>query len=373
MRWLLLGGAWLPVSIALQQAAPARPRRTLVPGSSEGAWRGSHARPRTSPLRAVDDDFADKAAYNPGAELVAPKETSATEGPQDRAQRRAAEYLANPRFEVFSALITLLSCAAFAIDTLSDLPDIIGETAPLQEGFASVFFLVEYLARFYSRGFDPRFPLEALNVVDLVSFLPLLVNDNSYSFLRLLRVLRLQRLLTDVETFAEVREALGLSSTFDRSRVEVTLQLARVFSSLFTLLFVASGLIYAAESGANAQISDFFDALYFGLTTLTTVGFGDITPVTPAGRFIVSASTILGIAIVPLQLTGLAETILKDTRSREAQQKPPRAFRVDRLSRRCEVCSEKAHRRDAGYCWRCGTELSELSGADAEGASAAQN
>ena len=52
----------------------------------------------------------------------------------------------------------------------------------------------------------------------------------------------------------------------------------------------ASGLIYAAESGSNAQISDFFDALYFGLTTLTTVGFGDITPVTPVGRLIVSAS-----------------------------------------------------------------------------------
>ena len=76
--------------------------------------------------------------------------------------------------------------------------------------------------------------------MDFVSFLPLFVSSqaDSYSFLRLLRVLRLQRLLTDVETFAEVREALGLSSTFDRSRVEMTLQLARVFSSLFTLLFV---------------------------------------------------------------------------------------------------------------------------------------
>ena len=73
----------------------------------------------------------------------------------------------------------------------------------------------------------------------------------------------------------------------------------------------ASGLIYAAESGSNAQISDFFDALYFGLTTLTTVGFGDITPVTPVGRLIVSASTVVGIALVPLQLTGLAETLLK--------------------------------------------------------------
>ena len=62
--------------------------------------------------------------------------------------------------------------------------------------------------------------------------------DNPTHWLISTQVLRLQRLLTDVETFAEVREALGLSSTFDRSRVEVTLQLARVFSSLFTLLFV---------------------------------------------------------------------------------------------------------------------------------------
>ena len=201
------------------------------------------------------------------------------------------------------------------------------------------------------------------------------------------------------ETFA----ALGLSSTFDRSRVEVTLQLARVFSSLFTLLFVVrisasltitsktddenhagtspsgrfapsttraethtywnyrprshlcvfyapcatsvcrshsstrrQGLIYAAESGSNTQITDFFDALYFGLTTLTTVGFGDITPVTPVGRLIVSASTVVGIALVPLQLTGLAETLLKETRAREAQQKKPMGYRVDRLARRCE-------------------------------------
>ena len=84
-----------------------------------------------------------------------------------------------------------------------------------------------------------------------MSFLPLFVSSSDYSFLRLLRVLRLQRLLTDVETFAEVREALGLSSTFDRSRVEVTLQLARVFSSLFTLLFVvrAPASFYSNREG----------------------------------------------------------------------------------------------------------------------------
>ena len=55
-----------------------------------------------------------------------------------------------------------------------------------------------------------RFPLEALNVVDFVSFLPLFVSSSDYSFLRLLRVLRLQRLLTDVETFAEVRLVVSI-------------------------------------------------------------------------------------------------------------------------------------------------------------------
>ncbi len=70
--------------------------------------------------------------------------------------RRAAEYLANPRFEVLSAAITLLSCAAYAFNTLNDLPETVATALPVLEKGASAFFLAEYLARFYSRGFDAR-------------------------------------------------------------------------------------------------------------------------------------------------------------------------------------------------------------------------
>ena len=70
--------------------------------------------------------------------------------------RRAAEYLANPRFEVLSAAITLLSCAAYAFNTLNDLPETVATALPALERAASAFFLAEYLARFYSRGFDAR-------------------------------------------------------------------------------------------------------------------------------------------------------------------------------------------------------------------------
>ena len=118
-----------------------------------------HARRRRVLLRAVDDEA--QTAYNPATEILdetkkkgflapAPSPTAAA------GARRAAEYLANPRFEVLSAAITLLSCAAYAFNTLNDLPDAVATALPILERAASAFFLAEYLARFYSRGFDAR-------------------------------------------------------------------------------------------------------------------------------------------------------------------------------------------------------------------------
>ena len=89
------------------------------------------------------------------------------------------------------------------------------------------------------------------------------------------------------------------------------LQLARILLSLFTLLSVSSGLIYTTEHGVNPEIPDYFSALYFGLTTLTTVGFGDITPVTPQGRLVVCASILAGVAVIPAQAASLLDAILE--------------------------------------------------------------
>ena len=63
----------------------------------------------------------------------------------------------------------------------------------------------------------------------------------------------------------------------------------------------------------NPAFSDFFAALYFGLTTLTTVGFGDIYPITPAGRGVVGLSILFGVTIIPVQLSNLANAIINDS------------------------------------------------------------
>ena len=88
-------------------------------------------------------------------------------------------------------------------------------------------------------------------------------------------MLRLQRVIVDPETFSTYMIALGFKATEIRP---YQLQLARVVLSVFTLLSVSTGLIYTTEHEVNPAIPDYFTALYFGLTTLTTVGFGDITP-----------------------------------------------------------------------------------------------
>eukprot|EP00978_Attheya_sp_CCMP212_P000509 scaffold1008_cov47-Attheya_sp.AAC.3 len=188
-----------------------------------------------------------------------------------------ANKLSKPWVEVVLGGLVLLSSFLVAISTLPQLPpDSVKLVNHLEDGIAWA-FAMEFMAR--------------------------LIN------LRLLRILRLQRVLVDMETFASFEIALGLQPTDVRP---YQLQLARVVLSVFTLLSVSTGLIYTAEHTANpTMFPDYFTALYFGLTTLTTVGFGDITPITWEGRLVVSGSILAGVAIIPAQAAALVEALLE--------------------------------------------------------------
>lgn len=163
------------------------------------------------------------------------------------------------------------------------------------------------------------------SIIDVVSFFPfLLLLVDKYAFganvdpfeitvlgtIRLLTVLRLQRSIKDLPTFMRFLGSLGV----DSSRVsQAQLEVARVFLSLVTLISISAGLIYEVENFVNPSIPDFFAASYFSVTTLFTVGFGDILPVTPEGRFITSVYILVSAAIIPFQLTRLGEAFLDKT------------------------------------------------------------
>ena len=126
------------------------------------------------------------------------------------------------------------------------------------------------------------------------------------------------------------------------------------FAIIFTLLFISTGLIYNAEHATNPQLPDYFTALYFGLTTLTTVGFGDITPITAEGRLVVSVSILAGIAIIPVQLSSLAEALFGDRRASTAGAADGAATAT---STPCAACGATGHPANAAFCYACGVSL----------------
>ncbi|WP_455448975.1 ion transporter [Natrinema thermotolerans] len=197
-------------------------------------------------------------------------------------------------------------------------------------------FVVEYVLRLY--GAKDRLA-EATNpytVVDLLAILPTLLvvllpgvgTVAGIGFLRVVRVvrvLRFYRFTQDAEFF------FGTVS-------DNALRALKLLLTVLVLLFVSAGLFYSAEQAANPDVATFGDAFYYVVVALSTVGFGDIVPITTAGRWITVASILAGIIVLPWQ----ASKIVREWSHRE---------KVDVT---CPNCGLSSHDRDASHCKACG-------------------
>eukprot|EP00929_Paragymnodinium_shiwhaense_P026080 TRINITY_DN15588_c0_g1_i2.p1 TRINITY_DN15588_c0_g1~~TRINITY_DN15588_c0_g1_i2.p1 ORF type:complete len:440 (+),score=67.41 TRINITY_DN15588_c0_g1_i2:236-1555(+) len=251
--------------------------------------------------------------------------------------------------------------------------------------------VVEYLLRWYSQNLRPAYLFEPNMVIDLLAFLPLLVSllpgdhnplfPTDLKFLRAIRILSLERFLNDrkflIQLLGNNVSALGLELTI-------------AFGNLFTLLVIFSGFFYVAEKADNPGVTNFFSAMYFMLVTVSTVGFGDIVPVTDVGHIVVAFAIVIGVGLFPLLLQRILESMQNGTatpvqpatkedmsqivRKLAEQQQSMDAIRKsleegdrDRVlaiegsptatAAACASCSTAGHRADAIFCYRCGARL----------------
>ena len=328
--------------------------------------------------------------------------------------------LNKPIVEVAAASAVLLSTFLVALNTLNNLSTEAYYAIDQTLFGLNIIFAFDFFVRWYAAGqFKLKYLTKPLALIDIfVVLIPLFLgsvmpmldemgllgdaqtlvamnfNDSSgLQVLLLLRVLRLKRVLTDINTFGRFEVALGLRPNDVRP---YQLQLARVLLSIFTLLSVASGLIYEAEHYVNPDIPDYFTALYFGLTTLTTVGYGDIVPMTFQGRLVVCGSILVGVAVLPAQAAKLVDAVMESQSESERFKivPPPRAGfgtllpsppkdeeasatdgmgpsgkpidvpqdegiieDVEVSNILCSQCGASYHRDDASFCWSCGSEL----------------
>lgn len=243
-----------------------------------------------------------------------------------------ADSVAGRVVELSIGLLILLACSLYVLEA-----ELVGteqaDWIPLLvtiENAITVVFLVEYLIRFWARGFSPRYLITPMALVDLIAILPLFLPAGQLHFVRVLRMFRVLRMLRLVQTrkffFGEVTED--------------HLMVMRIMFTIGCLVFLTGGLVYECEKDMpGTSFVNLHDSFYFALVTLTTVGFGDMTPQTFAGRAVTMLMILLGVLIIPWQLTDLARQVVRS------------GNKVDVM---CKHCGLKGHDPDASHCKSCG-------------------
>jgi voltage-gated potassium channel len=212
----------------------------------------------------------------------------------------------------------------------------------IAEWFFTILFTIEYLARIVSVQRPWRYVTSFFGIVDLLSVLPtylafFLPETHALIDVRILRLLRVFRIfkLTDyIEEYQMLAEALAAS----RRKILVFL------SAVLMVVLILGTLLYVVE-GPEHGFKDIPTSVYWAVTTITTVGFGDITPKTDVGRFIASVMMLIGWGTLAVP-TGIV-TAEMTARRLPAPARP----------RVCENCGVGGHADDARFCRLCAAPL----------------
>lgn len=230
-------------------------------------------------------------------------------------------------------LLNLLLCLLFVLDGY--FPEQ-ASLFRLIDSVVVVILIAEFLLRLFAAEKRTKYLVQWYTIIDIIAILPTVIGwfvpAGRMAFLTTLRVLRLFRVFRFLR-FLENEEF------FFGSVADYVLRIIRLLTSVGILLFVTAGLIYTVEAQTNPFINTFGDAFYFTVVTLTTVGFGDITPKTPLGKGVTTFMILSGIVLIPWQAGQLIRVaVLMQGKNAVV----------------CTHCGLKYHDKDASHCKHCG-------------------
>ena len=241
-----------------------------------------------------------------------------------RAEDRGLERACN----IFLLGLILANAIAVTLETVATIREDYGPAFDSFETFSVAVFTVEYVLRLWSCTADARyagpvsgrlrFATSFMPMVDLVSILPSLIPGGFFD-LRSMRVLRLARMprLLKVARYSQSLQTFGRVFSAKKAELAVTAMAGTL------LLICASSLMYFAEHEAQPQqFSSIPAAMWWGVETLTTVGYGDLFPVTPLGKLMGSAIAVLGIGLFALPAGILASGFAEELQRKGARNCP---------------------------------------------------
>lgn len=224
-------------------------------------------------------------------------------------------------FEILLVSIIILNIAAICIESIPEMEVKYRSLFRDFEIFSIIFFTVEYVARLYAVRENPRYADafgrlryagSTLAIIDLLSFLPFyLTFVADFRFLRIFRLMALFRIFK----IARYLHALNIFKQVLRERRE-QLVLSLIFL-LFVLTIISFVMYYAENEAQPLKFSSIPATMWWGVETLTTVGYGDLVPITPLGKFLGGIFAVAGVGLLALPAgilsSGFFELLHKDS------------------------------------------------------------
>src|SRR5918993_1814038 len=248
------------------------------------------------------------------------KRVPATERPGTRRRARLHEIIfeadtrAGRVFDLVLIWLILLSVATVILESVAQVREQYGQLLYALEWFFTLLFTVEYFLRLLSVRRPLRYARSFFGVVDLLAIIPtylsVLVPGSQYllviRILRLLRVFRLMKLSEYVAEADTLRRALRAS----RRKISVFL------SAVILLVVIIGALMYVVEGEANG-FTNIPVSIYWAIVTLTTVGYGDLSPKTPFGQILASIVMVIGYGIIAVPTGIVSVELAQATRQRK--------------------------------------------------------
>ena len=251
---------------------------------------------------------------------------------------------AGKAFDIAVMVAITLSLIVAFIETKPQVMGRFKDVLTVMEYVLTFFFTIEYILRLYCSPRPKNYALSFFGVIDLVATLPLYLSFipclSSARYFFILRVFRLLRIFRVLKLFSFINEGYLLLQSIRMSLKKILVY----FLFVLILVTIIGTLMFMVEgTQPGTQFTDIGTSIYWAIVTLTTVGYGDITPVTLVGRLLSSIVMILGYTIIAVP-TGIVSATMIDETKRKGK------------NGRCPRCNEKTDLK-ANYCKNCGERL----------------
>lgn len=251
-----------------------------------------------------------------------------------------ADTRAGKAFDVVLLLVILISVAIVMLESVPSYRQKYADVLKISEWSITIIFTIEYILRVLIVRRPIRYIFSFYGIIDLLAVIPtyisfIIAGYHSLVIIRILRLLRVFRILK-LTRYSHAGRFIMLAIWDSRAKISVFI----VF--VLIIVVIMGTIIYLVEGEANGYTS-IPVSIYWAIVTLTTVGYGDISPQTPTGQFLASLLMIMGYSIIAVPTGIITARIIQPTTSKNTQV--------------CPNCLHDKHDDDAVFCKKCGSIL----------------